>query len=136
MGKTKPLGNFGFSYVKGCSTFRLFAPRAENVALLLFADQDKSDSKKHLMEQDDDGSWSLSFSHELSKSWYQYEITQSDRDGVLYTKEILDPYALATVGRNGPGIALNRSSKKKGGHFLLLPWKMQWWLRLTYETYW
>ena len=37
--------------------------------------------------------------------------------GVLYTKEILDPYALATVGRNGPGIALNRSSKKRRGLF-------------------
>ena len=62
--ETKPLGNFGFSYVKGCSTFRLFAPRAEKVALLLFADQDKSDFKKHWLEQQADGSWSLLFSHD------------------------------------------------------------------------
>ena len=113
----KPLGDFGFSYIRGCSSFRLFAPRAEKVALVLFADQDKTESKKHLMEQHVDGSWSFSFSNDLSKSWYQYEITQRDRDGILYTKEILDPYALATVGRNGPGIALNRSSEKKGGGF-------------------
>ena len=69
------------------------------------------------MERDDDGSWSLSFSQKLCGSWYQYEITQSDRDGVLYNKEILDPYALATVGRNGPRIALSRSLKKGEGFF-------------------
>ena len=43
------------------------------------------------------------------------DITQLTKTSRLYSTEILDPYARATVSRSGPGIALSRKniSRKK-----------------------
>ena len=105
--QTRPTGSFGFSYDGSRSSFRIFAPRAENVELFVFNNPAKTKVQKFAMEISEDGSWSFESQENLSGKHYQYSITQKDNREAPYTKEIIDPYARAMVGRNGPAVALN-----------------------------
>ncbi len=107
---SRPTGDFGFSYDGKCSQFRIFAPRAELVELLIFDNPCQNSSRQFPMLFSEDGAWSLSHSEDLSGCLYNYRITQRDNRGELFSKEILDPYARATCGRNGPGIARNKKN--------------------------
>ena len=51
----------------------------------------------------EDGTWSFSCAGNLSGKYYQFFVSKHDRQGELFGQEIIDPYARATVGRNGPG---------------------------------
>lgn len=113
---TRPSGEFGFHFDGKSSTFRIFAPRASILNLLIFENPDEKNVNEFLMSLDDHGTWSCSYPGDLTGKYYKYRITQLDKAGRSYSKEILDPYARATVSRNGPGIALNQkifSGKKQ-----------------------
>lgn len=114
----RPPGKFGFSLNKTSSKFRIFAPRAQRVELLLFDKPEKGDKEILPMHYSNDGSWSFSDSVNLTGKYYNFLITQRDKVGRLYSKEILDPYALATFGRNGPGIALDRTISTRKRKFV------------------
>lgn len=119
--KSRPSGEFGFFYDGNHSNFRIFAPRAKMVELLLYPSPTKESPRRFSMIRSEDGSWSFSHSANWSGKYYQFFITKPDRDGELFGKEIIDPYARATVGRDGPGIALNRKSFVQGGGFVPPP---------------
>ena len=102
--------NLGFFYDGNYSNFRIYAPRAELVELLLFETHTKDCPQTYSMIPSEDGTWSFSCSGNLSGKYYQFFVSKHDRQGELFGQEIIDPYARATVGRNGPGIALNRKS--------------------------
>ena len=65
------------------------------------------------MESDEDGSWSIQSKGQWENAFYMISITQqkSDSGNALFEKKILDPYARAAVGRNGPGIVLSDSDQ-------------------------
>ena len=110
--------------VKGGETvFRLFAPRAKSVELCVCA---------HLSEQHapyryslncvgqpggrDAGVWAVVLTENLHGWFYWYHI-DGPRDvcGLFEpAHRVLDPYALATVGRLGPGIVLDPHWMGKG----------------------
>ena len=104
----RPAGDFGFSFNGKYSEFRIFAPRAHAVELLVKAHAGSLDYDKFKMIRANDGSWSVQGLDDLTGKHYMYNITQFDKHGELFSKEILDPYALASFSRNGPGIALER----------------------------
>jgi pullulanase len=114
----RPAGDFGFSFNGKYSEFRIFAPRAHAVDLLVKAHADSLDYDKFEMIRADDGSWSVEGLDDLTGKHYMYNITQFDRHGELFSKEILDPYALASFSRNGPGIALERKTFLKNKPFI------------------
>lgn len=108
-----PLG----ALVRGDQTvFRLFAPRARSVTLFLaheLAAQAGAQSFALARRGDADGAagvWEITLGRDLH-GWFYWYVVDGVRDGPgRFSPEVrvLDPYALATVGRDGPGIVLNR----------------------------
>ena len=101
----------------GATIFRLFAPRARSVTLVLSAELAKPEVEKQFAlarRPDADGAagvWEVSLDRNLH-GWYYSYLVDGVREGpgkFVPDVRVLDPYALATVGRDGPGIVLERS---------------------------
>ena len=111
LGTDLPLG----AIVSGGSTvFRIFAPRAESVALHAchdLAGRAGADSFPLARRGDVHGAsgvWEVELDRNLHGWFYWYTVTGVGAGAPsAQGTEILDPYALATVGRAGPGIVLD-----------------------------
>jgi secreted pullulanase len=82
-------GELGAIYQKDKTTFKLWAPRASAVKLLLFAkgdDLEPNDTRE--MAKKDKGVWEVTINEDLAGWFYQYQVVN---DGE--TKTVLDPYA-------------------------------------------
>ena len=109
-----PLG----AIVRGTETvFRLFAPRARGVALFIvreLAQPEKSELVPFPLARraDADGAagvWEIALNQNLH-GWFYWYVVDGVREGAgkfVPEVRVLDPYALATVGREGPGIVLD-----------------------------
>jgi pullulanase/glycogen debranching enzyme len=97
------------------TTFRLFAPRAEAVTLHACRDLSERQSantfplSRRVDRHGAAGVWEVELDRSLHGWFYWYSIDGVDGvTGKGYTRaDILDPYALATVDRVGPGIVLD-----------------------------
>ena len=129
LGTDLPLG----ARVSGkTTTFRLFAPRAESVILHACHDlsQKAAASAFPLARRVDRhgaaGVWEVELDRNLHGWFYWYTIDGVDGvTGKGYTTtDILDPYALATVDRGGPGIVLDHEWVGAGDtDFRTPPWQ-------------
>lgn len=98
------------------STFRLFAPRASQVELFLCADVARLDeAHRYLCTRRPEGGawngvWEITLEENVHGWYYWYSLSgPNDPFGMFVpSQRVLDPYALATVGRDGPGIVLDR----------------------------
>lgn len=103
---------------KGETVFRLFAPRARTVTLFICRDLAVIASARHFaLERREgvdgaSGVWECALDQDLHGWFYWYAIDGLGFDGGVNgfdpARRVLDPYALATVGRDGPGIVVNR----------------------------
>ncbi len=111
-----PLG----ALVHGAETvFRLFAPRAQAVTLFLSREYEAMDAAPQftLRRRGDlegaAGVWELTVRRNLHGWYYWYSIAgethESKGNGFDPEVRVLDPYAFGTVGREGPGIVLDRA---------------------------
>ena len=99
------------------TVFRIFAPRAKSVELAVcgaLAEQDRPHRYRLSRRADADGAagvWEIALEGNLHGWYYWYQVDgPRDPFGVFDPKKrILDPYALAAVGREGPGIVLDRA---------------------------
>ncbi|MEO6876632.1 MAG: alpha-amylase family glycosyl hydrolase [Opitutaceae bacterium] len=120
-----PLG----ALVRGETTvFRLFAPRARAVTLLL-GQQAAPEAMQRLTlarpagVDGAAGVWEATLNQNLHGWFYWYNV-DGVRDGASNfdpSRLILDPYALATVGREGPGIVLDRAWVGEGDRRFATP---------------
>lgn len=112
--------------------FRLFAPRARTVTLFLAetAVMDETAQTFALKRRADaDGAaglWEVTLDRGLH-GWFYWYTVDGVREGPGRfdpAMRILDPYALATVGRDGPGIVLDREwvGKADRGSFKAPAW--------------
>ena len=101
------------------TTFRLFAPRARMVMLHVTRERgDEEDALRFSLARRDDGEgvagvWETTLDRNLHGWFYWYSL-DGVRDGAGAggfdpKMRVLDPYALAAVGRDGPGIVLDRA---------------------------
>jgi len=106
LGSDKELGALAG---QGCTVFRLFAPRAKWAKVGYFSDlQDPDSIQWVLMKRGRDFVWEATIGEELAGCYYWFRL-DGPRDGKgLFDPnfKVLDPYAKATVGREGPGIIL------------------------------
>jgi len=96
----------------GETTFRLFAPRARQVRLHLSASLKGADAAVvYNMDRRSDGAWEARLDGNLHGWYYWYTLDGPKNPFGLFDPDqrILDPYALATVGREGPGIVIDRT---------------------------
>ncbi|MGC4074237.1 MAG: alpha-amylase family glycosyl hydrolase [Nibricoccus sp.] len=94
------------------TVFRIFAPRAKRVELLVFEKTAHQETPhRYQLFKRTDHVWEVTLTQNLDGWFYWYQIDgPKDALGIFDpTKRILDPYALATVGPSGPGIVLDRS---------------------------
>jgi len=108
-----PSGKFGYEQTLEGSSFRVFAPRAVTVDLLLYKEKGM---ERYPMTRMHDGCWEITLLDNCEGLPYKYSVHQVTRKGEseLFEKEVVDPYARAMDGRNGPGLALTvQPSEKK-----------------------
>ena len=119
LGTDLPLG----AVVSGRSTtFRLFAPRAEAVTLHACRElsERKSAAAYPLSRRGDNhgasGAWEVELDRNLHGWFYWYTVEGLDGETGTFSRrtDILDPYALATVDRSGPGIVLDKAWVGRG----------------------
>jgi len=96
--------------VHGSKTiFRLFAPRATQVTVLVCQDLAKKDEARTLsLARHADHTWEVDVPENLHGFFYWY-LVDGPKDAFTAfepTQPILDPYARAAVDREGPGIVL------------------------------
>ena len=105
----KPRGEFGFSKSRIGSKFRVFAPRVSKMELLIKKSFQQKQFEHYPMERSDDGSWCVELPMDCEGMLYKYSVqnTKGKGDGTFFIKEVVDPYAKAMIGRDGPGLALS-----------------------------
>lgn len=105
------------AFVQGDSTvFRLFAPRASVVKVYLFRHLDSPEPRVQRLSRLDGGVWEASYPANLHGWYYYYRLDSLDRDAFSHFDsnfQVLDPYAVATVGPAGPGIIWDRQRLKR-----------------------
>jgi len=91
---SKRLGSFSEN---GKTIFRLFAPQAERVLLIIYAKVENSSGKKFKMIHDNDGVWETSIDGNLHGSFYSYQVkNKNQKDEAV----CIDPYAKAVATFN------------------------------------
>ncbi len=124
-----PLG----ALVRGNETvFRIFAPRAQSVRLFFCEDLARkagAQTFQLLRRADAEGAagiWEIALGQNLHH-WFYWYMIDGVREGAGRfdpTMEVLDPYALAAVCRDGPGIVLDRAWVGEGDRdFKTPPWQ-------------
>ena len=93
------------------TTFRLFAPRASKVSVEIQATLDQAPIRHSMNLMYDQLTWEVNIQNDLTGFFYNFFVDgHNDSISTLFDGNvpILDPYAKATVGPNGPGIILNQ----------------------------
>jgi len=106
----------GVHFLYGNTTlFRIFAPRASAVKLVLFRKADKSDLSEYDAIRIDSGTWEAVVASDCHGAYYYYYIDgEADPFSAFdCTKPVLDPYALACVSATGPAIAIDSARVQK-----------------------
>ncbi len=95
----KPLGCLTES---GQTVFRLFAPRASEVKLILFQTFDEEEGEPIQMVRDEDGVWEISIPGKLPGRYYGYRISGPEHETEMFDPSIVvaDPYSKAVVSKN------------------------------------
>lgn len=110
----------------GKTVFRLFAPRASQVRLFLTKDLEALESAHAVLLDRHDGEpsvWTTVVEGTLHGWYYWYQLDgvhDATADFDPETK-VLDPYALATVSREGPGIVIDRAQIASGDREFVAP---------------
>ena len=93
----KPLGA---AVRSGETTFRLFAPRADSVALFLYPNRTGGAGRSVGMARDEQGVWEHAEPADLEGTWYDYAVIGPDGPGSHFTNQtgrhVTDPYALVS----------------------------------------
>jgi pullulanase len=105
-----PKGSFGVRVESGGTRFRLFAPRANEVALYLSETIHSFPSEIHSLSKHESGAWEINLSNDFSGWFYAYRVGGPNEDTCTdfnQSIEVLDPYAIAAACPAGPGVVLD-----------------------------
>lgn len=93
------------------TTFRVFAPRAQRVEVRYFRRLDGNTPHAQLeLTRNEDGTWEGVVDRNLHRWFYWLFFKGAQNCSLQFRSEfpVVDPYALALVDRQGPGIVLDR----------------------------
>lgn len=95
----KPMG---CTVEDGRTTFRLFAPRATEVRLVLYEHHNSRTGEEFVMTCDEQGVWEYTLQGELYGKFYGYRISGPKGKGEMFNPDIViaDPYSKAVATRN------------------------------------
>jgi len=93
-----PTAKLGVTYGKEKTTFRIWAPIAVHVSLILY----KETPYLHEMKLTVDGVWETTIFEDLDQVCYRYSITQNRQ-----TKEAIDPYGVASTANGTHSVVVD-----------------------------
>ncbi|WOO41540.1 alpha-amylase family glycosyl hydrolase [Rubellicoccus peritrichatus] len=109
-------GALGSFIQDGMTIFRIFAPRATAVHVSFFQSLTNPAPQKHELQRQEDSIWEKVVPSNLDGWFYHYSIDGENEDNFsMFNPDfrVLDPYALASVGRTGPGIIIDHKRLPK-----------------------
>lgn len=90
--------DLGARYSEKSTSFRVWAPTARQVELLIFRTGHEPETPRVLsMDRSDHGTWALTVAGDLKNQYFRYRLLH---EGHAHAVEAVDPYAVA-VGANG-----------------------------------
>jgi pullulanase len=94
--------NLGCQIESDQTVFRLFAPRATGVKLILFNRFDEETGNEYDMNRDGDGVWEVSLPGKYLSQYYGYRIFGSDHETEMFDSSLIlaDPYSKAVASKN------------------------------------
>lgn len=94
--------SMGFNREGEWNVFRIFAPRAMWVRLVLFENHSGPDRREFIMNQDKQGVWQLYTKENWTGKYYGYRLWGPTGEGEMFDSTIVvaDPYSRAVVTRN------------------------------------
>lgn len=103
-----PVDSFASTKELGCivgksgTTFRLFAPRADGVTLVLFDHYDDDAGEEIKMVRDKDGVWEYTSLGMLYGKYYGYRVSGPEGPGEMFNPSVIiaDPYSKVVCTRN------------------------------------
>ncbi len=96
---------------KNETLFRIYAPRATSVELCVIDNLSRvATPHRYPLQRNADHAWEITLAQNLHGWYYWYHIDGAKNEFTRFNpaERILDPYALATVDRDGPGIIIDR----------------------------
>lgn len=110
------------------TTFRVFAPRATGVQLVLFDKYDEEKGEEFAMKRHRDGVWSHVIPKNLTGKLYGYRVSGPAGKGEMFDDRVVigDPYSKAVVTKNNyhhpaKTLILDTSYDWEGDTFVILP---------------
>ena len=97
------------------TSFRIFAPSATSVSVEFHRRLEASDREIVSLTRCDQGIWETTVPDNLAGRYYRYRVETAEEhvnEGSEPSFNILDPYALATVGPRGPGIIVDQEEHR------------------------
>jgi len=93
---------FGYRREGEHGAFRVFAPRALQVQLVLFETYDATAGREFAMQRDDNGVWEFLTAENWTGKFYGYRIAGPSGEGEIYddSKIVADPYSQAVATSN------------------------------------
>lgn len=96
---------------KNETLFRIYAPRATSVELCITDELSRiATPHRYPLQRNTNRTWEITLTKNLHGWYYWYHIDGPKHEFTRFNpaQRILDPYALATVDRDGPGIIIDR----------------------------
>jgi len=120
----------GYDFSGDSIVFRIFAPRAKWVRLVLFDHHQDQSGEECMMERDEQGVWEYQLSRDAKTKWYGYRVWGPTGEGEIFdsTLVLADPYSPAVVTQNHythPGKTAILASKPfdwDGDNWLNIAW--------------
>jgi pullulanase len=92
--------DLGLSYSVTGTTFKVWAPMAGAARLLLYKEPVGGEARVFDMQPGEQGTWQVSVAENCEGLFYTYQVYNRTKLGYTWSKEVSDPYAIAT-GVNG-----------------------------------
>lgn len=102
--------DLGNTYSPKKTSFRVWAPTASHVSLLLYNSVDGSLSKSVPMKKSVNGTWAVSVKQNLANWYYLYQVT-----GHGTTRKAVDPYVMAIAPNGTRGMIVNLAKTNPKG---------------------
>jgi 1,4-alpha-glucan branching enzyme len=95
-----PHDDLGAVYSPQETSFKLWAPTAKRVSVVLFDDATDNSSKTSPMERDADGIWSAAVKGDLDGKYYLFDVSRESA-GTNDVIRAIDPYARGSSANSG-----------------------------------
>lgn len=106
--------DLGATYSKKSTTFKLWAPTASELKVLIYKSPTDQAPKSYQMNQGSKGVWYNTLKGDLNGKYYQYDISIV-KNGSIIERKVNDPYAFGTSANSGLGLIYDHSQTNPAG---------------------